>query len=171
MAGRVADGIILQFADPALIEWCMSFVYEGAKAAGRDPKSIEVMAAAPVWVSYDLKIARDRVRWFPALVSNHVMDLIRQYKPEDLPPALTSFVQDRGSYDYQHHCEVGSDNADFVSDEVIDRFCLVGPPEAHKKKLRELQKVGVTQFNIYLMCGDEEQSLAEWTKLVLPEFL
>ena len=58
------------------------------------------MAAAPVWVSDDLTVAREYVRWFPALVSNHVMDLIRQYKPEDLPPALTSFVQDRGSYDY-----------------------------------------------------------------------
>ena len=129
------------------------------------------MAAAPVWVADDLKVARERVRWFPALVSNHVMDLIRQYKPENLPPALTSFVHDRGSYDYQHHCEVGSDNADFVADEVIDRFCLIGPPEAHKKKLRELQKVGVTQFNIYLMCGDEEHSLATWAKEVLPEFL
>src|ERR1700683_1372125 len=35
MAGRVADVIILQFADPDLISWCMSFVHEGAKAAGR----------------------------------------------------------------------------------------------------------------------------------------
>ena len=87
MAGRVADGIILQFADPALIAWCMGFVKEGARAAGRDPARIEVMAAAPVWVSDDLNVARERVRWFPALVSNHVMDLIRQYKPEDLPPA------------------------------------------------------------------------------------
>jgi probable F420-dependent oxidoreductase len=171
MAARVADGIILQFADPALIEWCMSFVNEGAKAAGRDPKSIEVMAAAPVWVSDDLQTARDRVRWFPALVSNHVMDLIRQYKPEDLPPALTSYVQDRGKYDYQHHCEVGSDNAEFVSDEVIERFCLIGPAEAHKKKLRALEAAGVTQFNIYLMCGDEEQTLVDYRRDVLPEFL
>src|SRR5271154_4069016 len=136
MAGRVADGIILQFADPDLISWCLGFVKEGARAAGRDFSKIEVMAAAPVWVSDDLTVAREHVRWFPALVSNHVMDLIRQYKPEDLPPALTSFVQDRGHYDYQHHCEVGSDNADFVSDEVIDRFCLVGPASAQQKKLR-----------------------------------
>jgi probable F420-dependent oxidoreductase len=171
MAGRVADGIILQFADPALIEWCLGFVKQGAKEAGRDPKEIEVMSAAPVWVSKNLNAARERVRWFPALVSNHVMDLIRQYKPEDLPPALTSYVQDRGKYDYQHHCEVGSDNADFVSDEVIDRFCLLGPPEAHQKKLRELEKAGVTQFNIYLMCGDEEQNLESWQREVLPGFL
>ena len=170
MAGRVADGVILQFADPALIEWCMSFVNEGAKAAGRDPKTIEVMAAAPVWVSDNLQTARDRVRWFPALVSNHVMDLIRQYKPEDLPPALTSYVQDRGKYDYQHHCEVGSDNAEFVSDEVIERFCLIGPAEAHQKKLRELEKAGVTQFNVYLMCGDEEQNLESFRSEVVAKF-
>jgi hypothetical protein len=129
------------------------------------------MAAAPVWLSNDMNVARERVRWFPALVSNHVMDLIRQYKPEDLPAALTSFVQDRGHYDYQHHCEVKSDNADFVSDEVVDRFCLIGPAEAHRKKLRELAGVGVTQFNIYLMCGDEEQSLESYQREVLPEFL
>src|ERR1019366_9232145 len=171
MAGRVADGIILQFADPALIAWCMGFVKEGARAAGRDASRIEVMAAAPVWVSNDLSVARERVRWFPALVSNHVMDLIRQYKPEDLPPALTSFVQDRGHYDYQHHCEVESDNADFVSDEVVDRFCLVGPVEAHRKKLSDLADVGVTQFNLYLMCGDEEQTLDIYQRDVLPAFL
>jgi len=170
MAGRVADGIILQFADPALIDWCMGFVREGARKAGRDPKKIEVMAAAPVWISKDLGVGRERVRWFPALVSNHVMDLIRQYKPEQLPPALTSYVQDRGHYDYQHHCEVGSDNAEFVSDEVIDRFCLLGTAEAHQKKLRELADVGVTQFNIYLMCGDEEQTLDMYARDVLPEF-
>jgi len=171
MAGRVADGIILQFADPALIDWCMGFVREGARAVGRDASKIEVMSAAPVWVSKDLKVGRERVRWFPALVSNHVMDLIRQYKPEDLPPELTSYVQDRGHYDYQHHCEVGSDNAEFVSDEVIDRFCLLGPAEDHRKKLRELARVGVTQFNIYLMCGDEEQTLEQYQRDVLPEFL
>jgi len=171
MAGRVADGIILQFADPALIEWCMGFVKEGARAAGRDPGSIEVMAAAPVWVSDDLNFARERVRWFPALVSNHVMDLIRQYKPEDLPPALTSYVEDRGHYDYQHHCEVESNNANFVSDEVVGRFCLLGNAEAHRKKLRDLANAGVTQFNIYLMCGDEEQTLEIYQRDVLPAFL
>jgi probable F420-dependent oxidoreductase len=169
MAGRVADGIILQFADPDLIAWCLGFVKEGAKAAGRDFAKIEVMAAAPVWISDDLRVGRERVRWFPALVSNHVMDLIRQYKPEELPPALTSYVQDRGTYDYQHHCEVDSDNRNFVSDEVVDRFCLLGNAAAHQKKLRDLAAAGVTQFNIYLMCGDEEKSLAEWTRDVLPK--
>jgi probable F420-dependent oxidoreductase len=170
MAGRVADGIILQFADPDLIEWCIGHMQEGARQAGRDPKSIEVMAAAPVWVSNDLNTAREHVRWFPALVSNHVVDLLSKYKQEDLPPALTSYVSNRGGYDYQHHCEVGSDNAEFVSDEVVDRFCIVGPVEAHREKLRKLASVGVTQFNIYLMCGEEEQTLEIYEREIVPQF-
>jgi probable F420-dependent oxidoreductase len=169
-AGRIADGVILQFADPDLIAWCLGFVREGAREAGRDPSGIEIMAAAPVWVSDDLALARNRVRWFPALVSNHVMDLISRYKPEELPPALVSYVRNRGSYNYQHHCEVGSDNADFVSDEVVDRFCLIGPVAAHRAKLEALRRVGVTQFNIYLMCGDEEQTLDVYGREILPHY-
>src|SRR5436309_10566849 len=159
MAGRVADGIILQFADPDLIAWCLGFVREGAHAVGRDPHSIEVMAAAPVWVSDDLAVARERVRWFPALVSNHVVDLVSRYKPEELPASLTSFIRNRTGYNYLHHAEVGSSNASFVTDEIVDRFCIVGPAAAHRQKLAALRKVGVTQFNIYLMCGEEEQTL------------
>lgn len=169
-AGRIGDGVILQFADPDLIEWCLGFVREGAKEAGRDFSKIEVMSAAPVWPSDDLNIARERVRWFPALVSNHVMDLVSKYEPEELPPALTSYVQNRGGYDYHHHCEVGSNNANFVNDEVVDRFCLVGPVEEHRKKLERLRAAGVTQFNIYLMCGDEEETLETYARHVLPAY-
>ncbi len=170
LAGRVGDGVILQFADPDLIEWCLGFVKKGAEAAGRDWREIEVMSAAPVWISDDLETARKHVRWFPALVSNHVVDLISRYKPEELPSALTSFVINRVGYDYQQHCEVDSSNSKFVSDEVVDRFCLVGPADAHREKLRKLASVGVTQFNIYLMCGDEEDTLEKYKKQILPEF-
>ena len=126
------------------------------------------MSAAPVWVSNDLAAARDHVRWFPALVSNHVVDLVSRYKPEELPAALVSYVSNRGKYDYLHHCEVGSDNASFVTDEITDRFCLVGPIEAHRAKLEALRAVGVTQFNIYLMCGEEEKTLDVYSRDVLP---
>jgi len=170
LTGRLADGVILQFADPHLIKWCMGFVREGAEAAGRDPNSIRVMAAAPVWVSDDLATAREHVRWFPALVSNHVMDLIARYDPAELPPELTAYVRDRSGYDYLHHAEVGSSNAQFVSDEVTDRFCIVGPVEEHKRRLRELADEGVSQFNIYLMSGDEEGTLDVYGREIVPAF-
>src|SRR5262245_35060876 len=167
-AGKIGDGVILQFADPHLIKWCLQFVREGAEEVGRDFSKIRVMSAAPVWVSDDLAVARDRVRWFPALVSNHVVDLVSRYRPDELPPELTAYISDRKGYNYLHHAEVGSSNAEFVTDDVVDRFCLVGAASAHIEKLRELQALGVTQFKIYLMCGDEEETLEIYGRDIIP---
>ena len=58
----------------------------------------------------------------------------------------------------------------FVSDEVVDRFCLVGPAAEHRDKLAELASLGVTQFNLYLMNGDEEHQLDDYATEVLPRF-
>jgi probable F420-dependent oxidoreductase len=158
-AGRVADGIILQLADPDIIRWCVGFMRKGAEEAGRDPDAIEVMAAAPAYVGDDVGAARDRVRWFPALVSNHVVDLISKYARDELPEELWRYVEKREGYDYHHHAEVGSDNASFVSDQIADEFAIVGPVSAHRERLEQLRDAGVTQFNIYLMNGDEEEQL------------
>jgi hypothetical protein len=84
-------------------------------------------------------------------------------------PELTGYVREREGYDYRHHAEVGSENAEFVSDEVVDRFCVVGPVDEHLRRLRELADLGVTQFNIYLMSGDEETTLDVYGEKILPE--
>jgi probable F420-dependent oxidoreductase len=167
-AGRIGDGVILQFSDPALVKWCLGFVREGAQEAGRDSSKIRVMSATAVWISDDMKVARDHVRWFPALVSNHVVDLVSRYKPEELPAELTAYVRDREGYNYLHHAEVGSSNAQFVTDEVVDRFCIVGPAAEHVRRLKELRDLGVTQFNIYLMCGEEEKTLEIYGRDIIP---
>jgi alkanesulfonate monooxygenase SsuD/methylene tetrahydromethanopterin reductase-like flavin-dependent oxidoreductase (luciferase family) len=158
MTGRVADGLILQLADADLIRWFVSQLREAEAAAGRPSGSVRVQAAAPAHVA-SREVGRERTRWFPALVSNHVVDLVNRYPREQLPEALTGYIGDRTGYDYHHHAEVGSSNAAFVGDEVTDRFCVLGEADEHLAKLAELADAGVDQFNIYLMNGDEEAQL------------
>jgi probable F420-dependent oxidoreductase len=167
MTGRVADGLILQLADPDLIRWFATQMREAAEAAGRDPRSISVQAAAAAYVGPVGK-GRERTRWFPALVSNHVVDLVNKYPREQLPASLTGYIRDRAGYDYHHHAEVGSSNAAFVGDEVTDRFCVLGEAADHVAKLRELADAGVDQFNVYLMNGDEESQLEAYGADVIP---
>ncbi len=167
MTGRVADGLVLQLADPDLIRWFVSQLREAEEAAGRPAGSIRVQAAAPAHVA-GLDDARDCTRWFPALVGNHVVDLVNKYPREQLPDALTGYIQDRSGYDYHHHAEVGSSNASFVGDEVTDRFCVLGSVEDHIAKLHELADAGVDQFNIYLMNGDEEHQLDVYGREIIP---
>jgi probable F420-dependent oxidoreductase len=167
MTGRVADGVILQLADPDLIAWLVEQVRAAEAAAGRPVGSVRIQAAAPAHVG-TLEECRERTRWFPALVSNHVVDLVNKYPREQLPETLTGYVRDRTGYDYLHHAEVGSTNAGFVGDEVTDRFCVIGSVDDHLAKLRRLAEVGVDQFNIYLMNGDEERTLEIYGRDIIP---
>ncbi|MEO7663667.1 MAG: TIGR03842 family LLM class F420-dependent oxidoreductase [Candidatus Limnocylindrales bacterium] len=167
MTGRIADGVILQLADPDLIRWFGTQVREAAVAAGRDPGAVRIQAAAPAHIG-PREDGRERTRWFPALVSNHVVDLVNKYPREQLPDALTGYVQDRTDYDYRHHAEVGSSNAGFVGDEVTDRFCVLGDAAEVIEKLRALEDAGVDQFNLSLMNGDEEGQLERFGREVIP---
>ena len=169
MTGRVADGIILQLADPDLVRWFVGQLRDAEVAAGRERGSVKVQSAAPAHVG-PRDLGRERTRWFPALVSNHVVDLVNKYPREELPEALTGYITDRTGYDYLHHAEVGSSNAAFVEDEVADRFCVLGSADEHIAKLRELADAGVDQFNLYLMNGDEEQQVEAYGKDVIPAF-
>jgi probable F420-dependent oxidoreductase len=167
MTGRVADGVILQLADPDLIRWFVGQVRDAEATAGRPAGSVKVQAAAPAHVG-DLELCRERTRWFPALVSNHVVDLVNKYPRENLPDTLTGYIRERTGYDYLHHAEVGSSNAAFVGDEVTDRFCVLGSVDDHIRKLRDLADAGVDQFNIYLMNGDEEDVLEVYGREIIP---
>jgi probable F420-dependent oxidoreductase len=167
MTGRIADGVILQLGDPDLIAWFVAQIRAAEMAAGRPAGSVRVQAAAPAHVG-ELDDCRERTRWFPALVSNHVVDLVNKYPREELPDSLTGYIRDRTGYDYHHHAEVGSSNAGFVGDEVTDRFCVIGSVDDHLAKLRRLAEVGVDQFNVYLMNGDEEKTLEIYGREIIP---
>jgi probable F420-dependent oxidoreductase len=167
LTGRIADGSMLQIGDPDLVRWFTSQVRESAVASGREASAVRIMAAAPAHVG-DIADGRDRTRWFPALVSNHVVDLVNKYPREDLPEELTTYIRSREGYDYHHHAEVGSSNASFVTDEIVDRFCLVGPASAHIERLQALAAAGVDQFNLYLMNGNEEEQLEIYGREIIP---
>lgn len=171
VAGRVGNGVVIQLADPDIIQWIMATARAAAVEAGRDPDLLEPIVCAPAFVGDDLASARDEVRWFPAMVSNHVMDLIERYgEDSSLPKALTEYVKARKFYDYADHSRVGAKHGEFVSDEICDRFCVLGPPEAHVAKLKELEAIGVRHWNIYLMTHGQEHTLETYGKEIIPQF-
>ncbi len=58
LTGEVADGFILQLADPDITAWTIKAVKEAAAGAGRDPASVKICVAAPAYVGDDLAYAR-----------------------------------------------------------------------------------------------------------------
>jgi probable F420-dependent oxidoreductase len=172
VAGRVGDGVIIQLADPQIIQWIMATARRAAEEAGRDPDALQCIVCAPSHVSDDLADAREQVRWFPAMVSNHVMDLIERYgeDSDEIPAALTDYVKARKFYDYSEHSRVGARHGEFVTDEICDRFCVLGTAEQVTEKLQELESIGVDQFDIYLMTKGQDETLAAYGSDVIPRF-
>ncbi len=162
--GEHADGFILQLADPQILEWTMAAVRTAAADAGRDPDDVKICVVAPAYVGDDIANQRDQLRWFGGMVGNHVVDLVNRYGEDEerVPKVLSDYIKAREGYDYTHHGRSGNPDTEFVPDEIVDRFCVLGTATDHIAKLTLLRDMGVDQFGIYLMHDDQEGTLAAY---------
>jgi len=171
MIGESCDGFILQLADVSIAEWTIGAMRAAAAAAGRDPDSITICVAAPAYVGPvdRLDHMRDQCRWFGGMVGNHVADIVARYgESSEVPAALTDYIQGRQEYDYNQHGQAGNTHTSFVPDEIVDRFCILGPVEDHLARLGELRALGVDQFAIYLQHDDKDHTLGQYGEHVIP---
>lgn len=174
LTGEVGDGFILQLADPSIAEWTIKAVRDAAADAGRNPDDVYICVAAPAYVTdgsqAQLEHARDQLRWFGGMVGNHVADIVERYGADGaaVPAALTEYIKNRQGYDYNEHGRAGNTHTDFVPDEIVDRFCIIGPPEEHVRRLEELKALGVDQFALYLQHDDKDHTLAAYGEKVIP---
>jgi len=169
LAGEVGDGFILQMADLDVAEWMIRTVRQAAENVGRDPASITFCVAAPMYIGDDWEHMRNQCRWFGGMVGNHVADIVAKYGTESsVPKALTDYIAGRSGYDYNQHGRAGNEHADFVPDEIVDRFCLLGTSKDHIVKLRALKELGVDQFAGYLQHDNKEETLRVYGETVIP---
>jgi probable F420-dependent oxidoreductase len=169
LCGEQADGFILQLADLSLTEWMIGAVRKAAADAGRNPDDIYICVAAPAYVGTDIAHQRDQCRWFGGMVGNHVADLVERYGTDsNIPQALTDYIKEREGYDYSGHGKSGHDHTDFVPDEILDRFCILGDEDAHIERLKALEALGVDQFAIYLMHDQKDETLNAYGQRIIP---
>lgn len=170
-AGEAGDGFILQLADVDVAQWMITQVRDAAEAAGRDPDALTFCVAAPAYVGSEDRIGhmREQTRWFGGMVGNHIADIVAKYgESGDFPPVLVDYIKGRTGYDYNTHGKADNDHVDFVPDEIVDRFCLLGTPEQHIAKLEELKAIGVDQFAIYLQHDNKEETLRVYGESIIP---
>lgn len=175
IAGETGDGFILQCADVEIAEWMITTVRQAAAEAGRDPESIAFCVAAPFYITdgteQNRQHAIEQCRWFGGMVGNHVADIVSRYGTDsEVPKALTDYIEGRQGYDYNQHGRAGNDHVDFVPDEIVERFCLIGTAEEHREKLRRLEAIGMTQFAGYLAHDNKEETLRVYGETVIPAF-
>jgi probable F420-dependent oxidoreductase len=169
LTGEVGDGFILQLADVDIAKWMIKTVREAAEKVGRDPDDITFCVAAPMYIGDDWEHMRDQCRWFGGMVGNHVADIVAKYGADgSVPKALTDYIAGREGYDYNSHGKAGNAHTDFVPDEIVDRFCVLGTSAQHIEKLEELKSIGVDQFAGYLQHDNKEETLRVYGETVIP---
>lgn len=170
-AGETGDGVILQIAEPSLVKWFADQAISAGQEAGKDMSGYKVQAAAPAYFG-DMDYCIEQTRWFPAMVGNHVADIVEKYGSDSglVPRSLTDYIEQRRGYDYSKHGQSDNPYLDFISDDIVKSFCVLGSVEDHIAKVKNLEEAGVTQFNIYLDSGDEEEIIANYGRYIIPEF-
>ena len=174
LAGEVGDGFILQLADPDVTAWSIATVRNAAAAAGRDPEALTMCVAAPAYVTDGSDAQRahavDQCRWFGGMVGNHVADIVSRYGGQGaaVPQSLTDYIAGREGYDYNEHGRSGNIHTEFVPDEIVERFCLIGPPATQIARLQELAALGVGHFGLYLQHDAQDATLAAYGGQVIP---
>ncbi|MBI4589711.1 MAG: LLM class flavin-dependent oxidoreductase [Candidatus Rokubacteria bacterium] len=170
VAGRVAEGAIMQgcVAEPLLRSF-RERVHEGARQAGRDPATVELVARLNVCVADDRRAARDVMR--PTIVRS----LVAQ-RPDfftfataglTLPDALREKVL---ALAYTHDPAPLRAVAGEVPDEFVDALTLTGSPEEMAGEVARLARAGISQIMIYPLAPDGriETTIDRFQREVMP---
>ncbi|MFQ5945267.1 MAG: LLM class flavin-dependent oxidoreductase [Anaerolineae bacterium] len=171
VAGRVADGAIMQgcVAEP-LLHFFRERVEEGARQAGRDPASIDLVARINVCVADDQAAARDIMR--PSIVRS-----LSAQRPDfftfttaglTVPASLRERVL---ALPYTHDPSPLRALAPEVPDEFVDAVTLAGPPAEVARRVLRLARGGITQLMVYPLAPDGriETTVERFQREVMPE--
>jgi alkanesulfonate monooxygenase SsuD/methylene tetrahydromethanopterin reductase-like flavin-dependent oxidoreductase (luciferase family) len=160
LAGRLADIAMLQVGyNPVSVGWAVEQVRAGAEDAGRDPGEVEIALFGGMWVSDDLREARDHSRWAAACAANHLEDVMRRNPEHGMPEELTRLVDARTqAYDYYAgHLSSEAEHTQYLTDELIDDFAITGRAERCLERIRELAAIGVGEISSAYLNGELDQ--------------
>jgi 5,10-methylenetetrahydromethanopterin reductase len=136
-AGRLGDGAIMYSGvAPWLVEAALGCVKAGARAAGRDPKDLDVAIWAPTSIAPDRALARDHVRGRVASALRHAFPVA--WSPED----QAVIDQVRAAYDSYQHASAASKHRLLVTDRFVDLMALAGGPEEVREQVLAIMGVG-----------------------------
>lgn len=165
-AGEVADGAIIGgLCTPRGIAYALGQVRAGAEKAGRSLDQMELVA----WVT--CRVTDDRVAAFRELrpVISHLVGGAPMEVLDAIGLAPETVQQIKTVYK-THGIEA---SAEYVTDECIEAFTLVGEGPELVQRIRALGEAGITQIATLMPPGSAEQHrglLRRFAEAVMPSF-
>ena len=143
VAARYADRICFAVgADPDHVTEVLEYARAAARAAGRDPNSLRYGAFVNAVVHSDIAAGRKGVRGTAATFAR--FSAFKGSKLDQLPaPLRAAALHLREHYDMREHTRAGAAHTAALSDEFVDWFAIVGPPEKTLPRFQKLAALGL----------------------------
>jgi 5,10-methylenetetrahydromethanopterin reductase len=144
LAARICERISFAVgADPDRLRWAMGLAREAAAAAGRDPATITFGAYVNVGCHPDADVARRLIGGAVAAFA-HFSSMPGSTGDRGLDDADRAVVDEVGRrYDSNVHLRNDADHTAALAPAFVDRFAVVGPPEACVERLGGLADLGL----------------------------
>jgi alkanesulfonate monooxygenase SsuD/methylene tetrahydromethanopterin reductase-like flavin-dependent oxidoreductase (luciferase family) len=156
LAGKIADGIIMNMANPAKIREIVANVGVGAAAAGRDPNAIDYCVKVRVAMNPDRELARRRLKQVLTFynLADHYRDMVAGMGFADDSAAIRA-AYERGGFKAA---------AAAVSDDMLSGLPTIAATSVEEVRERVMPYVeaGASRLIIpFVPCGDDPASEAE----------
>jgi 5,10-methylenetetrahydromethanopterin reductase len=154
LAGRVADGVVLNVgAHPAVLGAARERIGRGARAAGRDPAAIPVVAFFFCAIGDDGPAARARLKPSVSWFCQRFPDLCAQAGlalDDARRAALARFEADYARYDLVHSDQWARavEDAAFLPDACVDAFAVGGTAAEVAARLQAVTAAGIREIAI-----------------------
>jgi 5,10-methylenetetrahydromethanopterin reductase len=149
VAARHADRVLLAVgADPERLGWAVEHARAARRAAGLDPGALRFGAYVNLVCHPEIETARRLVSGGLATFARFaVMESGRIAGPaSDEQRRVLGDV--RRTYDMRLHTVVGSPQSGVLTPEFVDRYAIVGPPDACIARLGEIARLGIDKLMI-----------------------
>lgn len=159
LAGEIADGWIPMMLDPEHLPELRKPLEEGAARAGRTLDDFDIAPSVQVFVTDDLKAARDALRPFIALYvggmgsrkQNFYNQLVQRYGFEDAAREVQDLYLEGKK----------EEAAAALPDDLIDRVAIVGPKDVVRERLRLYREAGVGTLGVTPIAFTKEDRLEQ----------
>jgi len=150
LAGEIGDGVIFNFYPPRRVKEALSELAQGAKTAGRDPKTIEPTLFATAFISDDIEAARRPAR---KLLSRY--GALRFYGNMIARSGFEAEIAGIRAAGRDGEAAMKA-----VSDAMIDATLLVGPESRIRERLKELVAPGIGTVIVFTNPVNEDRNSA-----------
>lgn len=167
MAGEVADGVVLMgAADPALTQWQLDRIAEGAAAAGRSLADVQV----DLWFSISMLDDEDQaVRDVRPWATSQARSFLRWKEP---PPPLEAWRAEfeiaHEAHSFERHLARDAGGGRQVSAAFVKWVGVAGNPAACATKIRALQELKVDRITFALLPGGRAERLRRYASDLFP---